>query len=527
MLVDLLDLIELFPEGSVVGKGRQLGQLLCVGAEAVADGLGNERGQRRVGLQQPAAVGNAVGDGAELLLIQQVKVVEQGIAENFAVELAHAVNAEAHRHAQVRHMHLTVADDGHVTDALPLVGVADEQVGAQAAVQLLQNHVDAGKGLLHHVRGPAFQRLGHDSVVGVGHATLGDTAGHIPVQPFLIDQQADQFGNCQTGMGVVDVEDALVRQQIKVVAIILFEILQRVLQGGAGEEVMLLQPQHFAFIVLVFGVQHLGDHFGHLHFFHGLHVLAFAEGAQVDALLAAGAPCAQGVDTFVIIADDGHIVGHRVDGVRADGAVAFPAVFFVLFYMAAKLNLAGVLGSGNFPYVAVGKPVVRQLHLLAVHHLLAEQAVLVTDGCAHGRQAFTGETVHEAGCQTAQTAVAQRGFRLLGQHVAELDAQFIQRLGVKILTAKIDEIAVQAAAHQKFNGKIIDPLAMLLMAFFAGNHPAIHDLVAGGGSDGAVQLLGRCLGHGNAVIALQFADDTVFNGFNIESGGWHEKPPLS
>ena len=79
-------------------------------------------------------MGNAVGDGAELLLIQQVKVVEQGIAENFAVELAHAVNAEAHRHAQVRHMYLTVADDGHVTDALPLVGVAYEQVGAQTAV---------------------------------------------------------------------------------------------------------------------------------------------------------------------------------------------------------------------------------------------------------------------------------------------------------------------------------------------------------------------------------------------------------
>ena len=70
--------------------------------------------------------------------------------------------------------------------------------------------------------GPAFQRLGHDGVVGVGHATLGDAAGHIPVEPFLIDQQADQFGNGQAGMGVVDVEDALVRQQIKVVAISTF-----------------------------------------------------------------------------------------------------------------------------------------------------------------------------------------------------------------------------------------------------------------------------------------------------------------
>ena len=290
---------------------------------------------------------------------------------------------------------------------------------------------------------------------------------------------------------------------------------------------MLLQAEHFALVVLILGVKHLGDHFRHLHFFHGFHVLAFAEGTQIDALLAAGAPRAQGVDAFVVIADDGHIVGHCVDGIRADGAVAFPAVFLVLLHMAAELNLAGVLGSGDFPHVAVGQPVIWQLHLLAVHHLLAEQAVLVADGRAHGGQAFAGQTIHKAGRQTAQTTVAQRGFRLLGQHVAELDAQFVQRLGVQILTAKVDEVAVQAAAHQKFNRKIIDPLAVLLVAFFAGNHPAIHDLIPGGRSDGAVELLRRGFWHGDAVIALQLADDTVFDGFNIESSGWHEKPPLS
>lgn len=111
LLIDFLDLIELFPEGRVIGKGHELGQLRSIGAEAVADGLGDERGQRGIGFQQPAAMGDPVGDGAELLLIQQVEIVEQGIAEDLAVKLADAVHTEAHRHAQVGHMHLTVADN--------------------------------------------------------------------------------------------------------------------------------------------------------------------------------------------------------------------------------------------------------------------------------------------------------------------------------------------------------------------------------------------------------------------------------
>ena len=35
-----------------------------------------------------------------------------------------------------------------------------------------------------------------------------------------------------------------------------------------------------------------------------------------------------------------------------------------------------------------------------------------------------------------KTSLPSAGFRLLRRHVAELDAQFIQRLGVKILTAR-------------------------------------------------------------------------------------------
>ena len=89
-------------------------------------------------------------------------------------------------------------------------------------------------------------------------------------------------------MRVVNMENALVRQQVKVVAEVLFKVFDGILQGGAGEEVVLLEAQHLALVVLILRIEHLGDHLGHLHFLHGLEVLALAEMRQVQIGPAAG-----------------------------------------------------------------------------------------------------------------------------------------------------------------------------------------------------------------------------------------------
>ena len=362
------------------------------------------------------------------------------------MQLAHAVDAEGHGHAQVGHVHLPVADDGHVANALPLIGIAFEQLGAHAAVQLLQDHVDAGKRLLHHIDGPALQRLGHDGMVGVGHAAVGDALRHLPGKTLLIDQQTDQLGNRQARMRVVDVEYALVRQQIKVVAKVLFEILDRILQGGAGEEVVLLEAQHLALVVLIFGIEHLGDHLGHLHFLHGLEVFTLSEVRQVQIGAAAGRPGAQRVDAIVVVAHHGHIIGHGVDLIGVHELKDLSAVFLALLHMAVELHGAGIFGTGDFPDVAVLQPVIRKLHLLALHQLLAEQTILVADGAAHGRNVQAGQAIQKAGGQAAQTAVAQRGFGLLRQDGLQVDAQLAKRLSIVFLRAKVDQVAIEGTA---------------------------------------------------------------------------------
>ena len=52
--------------------------------------------------------------------------MEQTVLKDLAVQLAHAVDAGGEGNAQVGHVHLTIGDDGHMADALPLVGIAGE-----------------------------------------------------------------------------------------------------------------------------------------------------------------------------------------------------------------------------------------------------------------------------------------------------------------------------------------------------------------------------------------------------------------
>ena len=60
-LVGALDFGEALEEGFVVDLGFELGELAEVGDPAVADGLGDEGGEAGVGLEEPAALGDAVG----------------------------------------------------------------------------------------------------------------------------------------------------------------------------------------------------------------------------------------------------------------------------------------------------------------------------------------------------------------------------------------------------------------------------------------------------------------------------------
>ena len=355
-------------------------------------------------------------------------------------------------------------------------------------------------------------------MVGVGEAPAGDGLGLLPAQALLVDQDAHELGDRQAGMGVVHLEHHLFRQQVPVGAVDLFKVVQRVLHRGGGQEILLLEAQLLALLVVVLGIEHLGDDLHQLLALGGLDVLAPVELLHVDGLGGAGRPGAQHVDHVAVVAQHGDVVGHGLHGVEVAQAVSDLAVLVgIILDVAVEAHLHGLARAADLPHVAVLQPVVGQLHLVAVGDVLAEQAQLVADGAAHGEQLEGGERIEEAGGQAAEAAVAQAGLGLALIDAGLVDAQLVQRLDVFLLIHQGDHVVVHGAAHEELGGEVIELFRALALAFAPGGGPALHDLVAHGHGQGLVDLLVGGVAGVAAELALQFCDDCRFDLFFIHT----------
>ena len=128
--------------------------------------------------------------------------------------------------------------------------------------------------------------------------------------PRVVDQNTHQLRNHQRGMGIVDLDDVLLVEALQR-AVLLDMLAGDGLHRGGHEEVLLLQPQGLALVVIVLGIQHLGDHVGHGPFLAGAEVLTLREQLHVDGLGGLGVPQPQGVHMVGVVTGDLHVAGHR------------------------------------------------------------------------------------------------------------------------------------------------------------------------------------------------------------------------
>ncbi len=131
------------------------------------------------------------------------------------------------------------------------------------------------------------------------------------------------------------------------------------------------------------------------------------------------------------------------------------------------------------------------LDLIAVFDALAEHAVGVAEAVADHRQPQGGATIHEAGRQPPQAAVAQTGVVLaLGQFL-QRQPHFVQRLVDRFGDAQIEHGVAQRPAHQEFQGQVIGPAhAAVGLVSVAGVLPALPQPVAQGEHQGFVHVVG-------------------------------------
>jgi hypothetical protein len=124
------------------------------------------------------------------------------------------------------------------------------------------------------------------------------------------------------------------------------------------------------------------------------------------------------------------------------------------------------------------QPVFRLLDLPAVGDALPEEPVLVPDAVAEAVNAERRHGIQEAGGETAQAAVAQRGIRFAGHDGVKIDAELGERLAADIADAEVEHGVREEPTNQVLHRQVVDALRAVRTCPARRFHPRIDDPVA-------------------------------------------------
>ena len=436
MLLLMLDLHELVQNSLVVCILLQLLELGQVGDPLVrTQQTGQQSGQLAVVHRDPASRGDAVGLVLEALRPDLVEAVQGDLLQNVRMDRGNAVDIAGTVHRQISHVDLVVFDDLNALDevrrTIHVIQLINEHV-----VDALDDVVDIRNDRLHDVLAPLLQRLRKDGVVGVSKGLLRDLDCLSELDTLVGGQQAYQLRNRDNRMGIVQLDGVEVSKAAEIIAVNLLILADDILQGCRAEEVLLLQTQLLALVGGIVRIQNAGDVLSAVLLTDGCVVVLLVELVEVERLDRLCLPQTQVADVLGLVADDRNVVRNRTDG------------------LIAELNQNRIRLGTDAPRIAEAGPVVRGLLLEAVLNVLLEQAVAVADAVAVERKILRCRRVQEAGCQTAQTAVAQRSVLNLFQH-AQAQAVLLEHCLNLIINAETYQIVVNCTSDQEFSGHIV------------------------------------------------------------------------
>ncbi len=424
------------------------------------------------------------------------------------MELGDPVHAVAADHGEVRHLHIAVVPRGHAAD-LVAVHAAVVHPRAEAAVDFLDDLVDARQAHPEQVDAPALQRLRHHGVVRVGEDPLHDFPRVVPAVAALVEHHAHHLGDGEDGVRVVQVDGREVGQAVER-AVREQVVADDVLHGGGDQKILLREPQALPFQVVVVRVEDLGDDLRHGLLLHRAHIVAAVEQLHVE-LGAGGPPQAQAADALSAVAGDVHVARHGDDLFIALMVHNVEPVVPIVFNMAVEVDLHAFFRLGPKPDLPARQPEIRQLRLPAVHQLLPEDAVLIAQGIPRGGVAERGEGIHEARRQAAQAAVAEAGVRLFLIQRVQLQAHAGEGLAVGVLQPQVVQAVFERAPHEELHAQVINLLGALFFRLFHILMADVFQTVPNGEGNRLVALLVGCIFERHPEHMLQIVADGVLN----------------
>ena len=222
VLVPLLDRAHLGAEGGVFGVRGQLLELLELRDPPVPDTAGDGVRQEGIRGQQPAAGSYAVGDVVEAVREHLVEVVHQVGLEQLGVQGGDPIDAVRTDHRQVGHADalavrgpVPVVDQRHAREARIVERVAALHLAEETPVDLVDDGEVARQQALEQLHRPGLQRLRQQRVVGVAEGRLRHLPGLVPGDGVLVDQDAQQLGDGDGGVGIVELDGDLLGEVLQ------------------------------------------------------------------------------------------------------------------------------------------------------------------------------------------------------------------------------------------------------------------------------------------------------------------------
>ena len=169
----------------------------------------------------------------------------------------------------------------------------------------------------------------------------------------------------------------------------------------------------------------------------------------------------------------------RLDGRPTTGAQAAA----VHLERAVQPDFDLLVRARDFPGVRPAQPVVRLFALPAVLDGLPEDAVLVAQPVAHGRELHRCHGFNEARCQASQPSVTQARVGLLFDQLEPIEILLRCRLLHKGVEQQVRDIVGQGAANEKLHRQVVNTLWILLPVGVLRMHPALREDIAHGAGD--------------------------------------------
>ena len=215
-----LDLAPLPLELGVVGERLEPAELVQVPQPAVADALGDERGEaglltatKRRGVTPLVTLQNLSGHSSE--------VAQHRLLEQLRVQRGDAVDGGCRPSrggpcGRSRSPPSSMSDMRASRASSP--GKLRAHLVEEAAVDLVDDLQVARQEPAEQLDRPLLQRLGQQRVVRVGEGVPRDVPGLVPVQLVLVDEQPHQFGHGDRRVGVVELDGPLLVEAARAAA---------------------------------------------------------------------------------------------------------------------------------------------------------------------------------------------------------------------------------------------------------------------------------------------------------------------